>query len=197
MSPSLLNGSITCLFVRLSMIRRDIVDIFIVLSSASTPLISSCPFSLPSTFFRDSLLLLPFINPSSFLPLFSVASLLSSTCRSCFSFFRVPPYFCFPRHLPRSFLFSSCLLYLYPVIISSPFLFVFFTDLLLFSAFLFFLRYFVYLPVVLSSSILFHLLSLLNLSLQPLSFSIFMYFLYSSVSFLFSFILFHRFFLLR
>lgn len=134
----------------LSMTRRDVViiDILILLSSASTPLISfvsslSRSLSLP----RSScgpLLLLPFINPSSFLPLFRVASLFSSACRS-YLFFRIPPYSCFLHRRPRS---SSSFFILPSVPTPSSFLLLFssssFTDLLLFSGFLFFLRHIAY-----------------------------------------------------
>lgn len=140
------------------MTRRDVViiDILILLSSASTPLISfvsslTLSLSLP----RSScgpLLLLPFINPSSFLPLFRVASLFSSACRS-YLFFRIPPYSLLPSSSSTVFLFffhpAFCA---YPVIISSPFLLVFFyrfAPLLRFS--LLSTSYCVYLPVVVPS----------------------------------------------
>lgn len=112
--------------LRLSMTRRDIVtvDILIFLSSASTPLISFVSFLfLPRS--CGSSLLLPFINPS-FLSLFPIASLFSSTCR-LYLFFRIPPYSCFlHRNLRSAFSFFHPAFCAYPVIISSPFLCVFF-----------------------------------------------------------------------
>lgn len=67
-------------FVPLSMTRRDIViiNIVVLLSFASTPLISFVSSLFLPRSSRSPPLLLPFINPSSFLPLFPVASLFSS-----------------------------------------------------------------------------------------------------------------------
>lgn len=128
------------------------------------PLISFVFFSLSSTFLLQPLLL-PFINPSSFLPLFPVTSLFSSACRS-YLFFHTSLYFCFllRRPLYPPFLVPSYLLYLphhhffffslrllLSICFSSP----------VFSSFYFMLRIF---------QLLFSLLHFLHLVLYILSF---------------------------
>lgn len=121
------------------MTRRDtvIVDILILLSFASTPLILFRLFSLSSTFLLR--------ERSEFISSFYKSVILSSSPPSrffillCLSIVPVLSYTAL-LSLPSSssadflFLFSSCLLCLYPVIISSPFLLVFFYRAICFSS---------------------------------------------------------------
>lgn len=95
----------------------------------SSPRQSSCRFTLLPVFFlfflqepaKFTFLFFPFIVPSSFLPLFSVASLSSSACRSRCSFvYRLPlASLVIIQHLSilPFFILPFCI---YPVIISSP-----------------------------------------------------------------------------
>lgn len=152
---SLLNVASTCLFVcLLSMTRCDvvIVDILILLSSASTPLISFVSF--PSTLLLQSVFTFFLLSIRQPFFLFSQMLLYSPLLVDRACFFHIPPYSCF---LHRDFLFFFFHPATYPVIISSPFLFIFFySDLLFFPGFLFFLHHPAYLLIViLSFSILF------------------------------------------
>lgn len=142
--------------------------------------------------------LVPFINPSSFLPLFPVASLFSSACRS-YLFFRIPPYSRFLHRHPRS-PFSFFILSSVPTL-SSFLLFLSqssFIGLLLFPSFLFFLFIFFLFHIILrtsslslllfcASSILFcPLLASFFLPFSSAFFILyFVYFLYFSILFCF------------